>query len=129
MGNSNIHDNMTNVPVLSICNQSESGGGVSHCINGFTTPNLAFFISVYLSCLVNKPAQKNTCEPLFPEMNNKSLCNATSLLASLPGTQQNTRWFKYERDYLCVNKSQFVPVIFEPPCTSDLSALWRWYTL
>ena len=29
-----------------------------------------------------------------------------------------TRWFKYDRDYLCVNKSQFVPVIFEPPCTS-----------
>jgi hypothetical protein len=26
-----------------------------------------------------------------------------------------TRWFKYDRDYLCVNKSQFVPVIFEPP--------------
>ena len=23
---------------------------------------------------------------------------------------------KYDRDYLCVNKSQFVPVIFEPPC-------------
>jgi hypothetical protein len=21
----------------------------------------------------------------------------------------NTRWFKYDRDYLCVNKSQFVP--------------------
>jgi hypothetical protein len=28
-----------------------------------------------------------------------------------------TGWFKYDRDYLCVNKSQFVPVIFEPPCT------------
>jgi hypothetical protein len=27
-----------------------------------------------------------------------------------------TRWFKYDRDSLCVNKSQFVPVIFEPPC-------------
>jgi hypothetical protein len=27
-----------------------------------------------------------------------------------------TRWFKYYRDYLCVNKSQFVPVIFEPLC-------------
>jgi hypothetical protein len=27
----------------------------------------------------------------------------------------NTRWFKYDRDYLCVKKSQFVPVIFEPP--------------
>jgi hypothetical protein len=29
-----------------------------------------------------------------------------------------TRWFKYDRDDLCVNKSQFVPVIFEPLCTS-----------
>ena len=29
-----------------------------------------------------------------------------------------TRWFKYDRDDLCVNKSQFVPVIFEPPCTN-----------
>jgi hypothetical protein len=29
----------------------------------------------------------------------------------------NTRWFRYDRDDLCVNKSQFVPVIFEPPCT------------
>jgi hypothetical protein len=28
----------------------------------------------------------------------------------------NTRWFKYDRDDLCVNKSQFVPVIFELPC-------------
>ena len=27
-----------------------------------------------------------------------------------------TRWFKYDRDDLRVNKSQFVPVIFEPPC-------------
>jgi hypothetical protein len=31
-----------------------------------------------------------------------------------------TRWFKYDRDYLCVNKSQFVPVIFEPPCRNRL---------
>jgi hypothetical protein len=31
-------------------------------------------------------------------------------------TFSNTRWFKYDRDYLCVNKSQFVPVIFEQPC-------------
>jgi hypothetical protein len=28
----------------------------------------------------------------------------------------HTRWFKYDWDYLCVNKSQFVPVIFEAPC-------------
>jgi hypothetical protein len=32
--------------------------------------------------------------------------------------KKNTRWFKYYRDYLCVNNSQFVPVIFEPPCKS-----------
>jgi hypothetical protein len=29
----------------------------------------------------------------------------------------DTWWFKYDRDDLCVNKSHFVPVIFEPPCT------------
>jgi hypothetical protein len=28
----------------------------------------------------------------------------------------STRWFKYDWDDLCVNKLQFVPVIFEPPC-------------
>jgi hypothetical protein len=33
----------------------------------------------------------------------------------------STRWFKYDRDCLCVNKSQFVPVIFEPPCTTQQS--------
>jgi hypothetical protein len=33
------------------------------------------------------------------------------------GSRINTRWFKYDRDYLCVNKPQFAPVIFEPPCT------------
>jgi hypothetical protein len=33
-----------------------------------------------------------------------------------------TRWFKYDRDYLCVNKSQFVPVIFEPPCNCKFEA-------
>jgi hypothetical protein len=35
-----------------------------------------------------------------------------------------TRWFKYDRDDLCVNKSQFVPVIFEPPCTSAVNNAW-----
>jgi hypothetical protein len=34
------------------------------------------------------------------------------------GQAPHTRWFKYDRDYLCVNKSQFIPVIFEPPCIS-----------
>ena len=30
--------------------------------------------------------------------------------------ESSTRRFKYDRDYLCVNNSQFVPIIFEPPC-------------
>jgi hypothetical protein len=34
--------------------------------------------------------------------------------------KKGTRWFKYDRDYLCVNKSQFVPVIFEPPCNIQI---------
>jgi hypothetical protein len=29
--------------------------------------------------------------------------------------RHDTRWFNYDRDDLYVNKSQFVPVIFEPP--------------
>ena len=45
--------------------------------------------------------------------------------------QINTRWFKYDRDDLCVNKSEFVPVIFEPPCkyTQNAEPAWpgrRW---
>jgi hypothetical protein len=40
-----------------------------------------------------------------------------SLGANFRSCVKYTRWFKYDRDWLCVNKSQFVPVIFEPPCT------------
>jgi len=36
----------------------------------------------------------------------------------MPGDGRSTRWFKYDRDFLCVNCKQSVPVIFEPPCTS-----------
>jgi hypothetical protein len=32
--------------------------------------------------------------------------------------KQRFWWFKYDRDWLCVNKSHIVPVIFEPPCIS-----------
>jgi hypothetical protein len=40
----------------------------------------------------------------------------TSLLWKRKPSPLTTRWFKYDRDDLCVTKSQFVPVIFEPPC-------------
>jgi hypothetical protein len=46
-----------------------------------------------------------------------------ALRFSLCSSVANTRWFKYARDDLCVNKSPFVPVIFEPPCINTLR--WR----
>ena len=41
-----------------------------------------------------------------------------------------TRWLKYDRDWLCVNKSQFVPIIFEPSCVISLflSVIRAWYS-
>jgi len=33
--------------------------------------------------------------------------------------QQNTRWFKYDRDCLHLFTHKSVPVIFEPPCISQ----------
>ena len=42
----------------------------------------------------------------------------TAILCTAHILGESTRWFKYDRDWLCVNKSQFVPVIFEPPCTN-----------
>jgi hypothetical protein len=38
----------------------------------------------------------------------------------LCSSHQYTGWFIYDLDDLCVNKSQFVPVIFEPPCIFPL---------
>ena len=52
--------------------------------------------------------------------NPSSLCLSLFLshsqyVSTLTILTATTRWFKYDRDYLCVNKSQFFPVIFEPP--------------
>jgi hypothetical protein len=43
----------------------------------------------------------------------------TTLYYNNNNNNNNTRWFKYDQDCLCVNKSQFVPVIFEPPCNNN----------
>ena len=43
-----------------------------------------------------------------------TFCNKVSVSSG------RARWFKYDRDWLCVKKSQFLPVIFEPPCTLNL---------
>ena len=68
---------------------------------------------------------------ITPFLLNLLTCNSVSVIEKppLPFLPQHThllfrviksftRWFKYDRDWLCVNKSQFVPVIFEPPCIS-----------
>jgi hypothetical protein len=46
-------------------------------------------------------------------------CKNNKISGALFARPGCTRWFKYDRDYLCVNKSQFVPVIFEQPCMWD----------
>jgi hypothetical protein len=54
------------------------------------------------------------------------------MIGALPPLPLYTRWFKYDRDYLCVNNSQFVPDIFEPPCifvTCTGSTLYFVFTL
>ena len=67
---------------------------------------------------------------------NRSLRTGTQIQASRTGPSAVfstseatwiTRWIKYDRDDLCVNKSQFVPVISEPTCTwSNMSyCLWH----
>jgi hypothetical protein len=45
-----------------------------------------------------------------------TLCTNTKVHGNEAAEKQCTGWFKYDRDDLCVNKSQFVTVIFEPPC-------------
>ena len=53
----------------------------------------------------------------------KATTEDTAYLASprkIRCSHRYTRWFKYDRDRLCVNKSQFVPVMFEPPCIFNL---------
>jgi hypothetical protein len=49
-----------------------------------------------------------------PPKNRSNNVHDTPLITN-SGVTLNTRWFKYDRDDLCVNKSQFVPVISEPP--------------
>ena len=51
-------------------------------------------------------------------------CERPSFTTMQNNRKDFTRWFKYDRDYLCVNKSQFVPVIFEPPCISTYLNLY-----
>jgi hypothetical protein len=69
---------------------------------------------------------------LFPEKYASAYITWNMQIARLPWKMSfkksvisNTRWFKYDRDYLCVNKSQFVPVIFEPPCITGKALTYK----
>jgi hypothetical protein len=65
--------------------------------------------------------EKNSCrkEPKRTEKREEVIKDrsSTAVCIGFVKSTRYTMWFKYDRDYLCVNKSQFVPVIFEPPCT------------
>jgi hypothetical protein len=65
---------------------------------------------------VNLPLQPLFCRQGFTAMGLFNYEQEGESLEDSFAHLDTTRWFKYDRDYLCVNKSQFVPVIFEPPC-------------
>ena len=67
----------------------------------------------FFHVFLQKPHMHFSSHPYVP--------HATHLILGLITLITFTRWFKYDRDYLCVNKSQFVPVIFEPPCTFSMN--------
>jgi hypothetical protein len=56
----------------------------------------------------------------------QSLLRRQPIRCSCRAHWSSIRWLKYDRDDLCVNKSLFVPVIFQPPCIKMSSTcLWR----
>jgi hypothetical protein len=54
----------------------------------------------------------------------KRHCNVTIisyalLYRQLDDDDDDTRWFKYDRDKLWLVYTQIIPVIFEPPCNNN----------
>jgi hypothetical protein len=71
----------------------------------------------------NKVRELSNPAKLLGQLNNYKLLKRTQyqiakalVMGCGSRSMEHTRWFKYGRDCLCVNKSQFIPVIFEPPC-------------
>ena len=67
------------------------------------------------------------CRHYWIECDSSGCYEKRSFYRLYMNSPRNTRWFKYDRDDLCVNKSQFVPVIFEPPFIS-VNGLERHFT-
>jgi hypothetical protein len=89
-------------PGLNVCKQ------VTVCPGHIWT---TLYIYNFLRCF-------KTVMYLFPYLSRNPWQRSVQSYGSTEPFQKHwcTRWFKHDRDYLCVNKSQFVPVIFEPPC-------------
>ena len=80
-----------------------------------TTPP---YLTVNTLCLCYKEKVISAGQGIEVSSNvwNAEYCGKAWLRTGVGAHSWCTRWFKYDRDDLCVNKSQFVPVIFEPPC-------------
>ena len=74
-------------------------------INCFIFYDVRVLIFIFFICVAVTAAPATT-----------TITTTTTTINTNTVTAARTRWFKYDRDDLCVNKSQFVPVIFEPPC-------------
>ena len=83
------------------------------------TPVWQYMLFVHSSITSGGFSCKNS--PASPHLIRIHLSRATSFDDTIQQDGQCTRWFKYDQDDLCVNKSQFVPVIFEPPCTHNVT--------
>ena len=71
---------------------------------------------------INLLAQTASCDCIYPHYHSPPPPMALQPMSAMASSflkrfLKHTRWFKYDRDCLCVNKPVTVPVIFEPPCT------------
>ena len=83
-------------------------------INSFVLNRLSAVLNFLSFCMLNKgqTLYKNISlrcyQNIFLQLFYTFICILENII--------HTRLFKYDREDLYVNKSQFVPVIFEPPC-------------
>jgi hypothetical protein len=93
-------------------------------LKGLNLSLLLWWWSYWSSNSSSSIAEGEGEQPLLTYYDNIMTANAMSgqlhdMCVMHLGTMWFTRWFKSDRHYLCVNKSQFVPVIFEPPCINQ----------
>jgi hypothetical protein len=121
----NVKPSTLPLPWLSTCSVASASRFINfrYCLSGCFRARTQWYESTssflvqLLSCLISYIIVKKITHLKIKEVVLVSLILCRKLFFY-------TRWFKYDRDYLCVNKSQFVPVIFEPPCILGNSGLY-----